>query len=56
MECEIAAVAFGPVAQALAKLPNGASIRCDGFIARRYRTGLTLALHIDRYESVQETE
>jgi hypothetical protein len=46
----MAAVAFGPVAQALAKLPLQAAIRCEGFIARRYRTGITLALHIDSYE------
>jgi primosomal replication protein N len=56
VECEIAAVAFGPVAQGLAKLPLQAAIRCEGFIARRYRTGITLALHIDRYESVQDPE
>ena len=50
VECELAAVAFGPVAQALARLPPGTAIRCDGFLARRYRTGITLALHIDSYE------
>ena len=56
MECEIAAVAFGPVAQGLAKLPAMAAIRCEGFIARRYRTGITLSLHIDSYELANQTE
>jgi hypothetical protein len=49
-------VAFGPVAQALEKLPLHAAIRCEGFIARRYRTGITLALHIDSYESTHRIE
>ena len=56
VECEIAAVAFGTVAQALAKLPVPTAIRCEGFIARRYRTGITLSLHIDSYESANLTE
>jgi primosomal replication protein N len=49
VDCEIAAVAFGDTAQRLARLPQGAAIRCEGFLARRWRTGTTLALHIDRY-------
>ena len=48
--CEIAAVAFGATALALAKLSPGTAIRCEGFLARRYRTGTSLALHIDRFE------
>jgi len=28
----------------------GAEVRCEGFLARRWRTGLTLALHVDRIE------
>lgn len=50
VELEIAAVAFGRIAQALAKLPPGTPLRCEGFLARRWRTGTTLALHIERYE------
>jgi primosomal replication protein N len=52
VECEIAAVAFGDIAQALAKLAPGTAIRCEGFLARRYRTGTSLALHIDRFASI----
>ncbi|CAG0989871.1 Primosomal replication protein N [Burkholderiales bacterium] len=54
VECEIAAVAFGGVAEAIAKLPVGSAVRCEGFVARRWRTGLTLALHIDRIEPLDE--
>jgi primosomal replication protein N len=50
VECEIAAVAFGEVAEAIARLPAGAAVRCEGFVARRWRTGITLALHVDRIE------
>ena len=50
VELERAAVAFGKEAESLARVPRGAALRCEGFLARRYRTGTTLALHIDRYE------
>jgi len=50
VDLELAAVAFGPTAEALARLPNGAALRCEGFLARRYRTGTTLAIHIERFE------
>lgn len=50
VDCEIAAVAFAEVALALAKVVVGAELRCQGFIARRYRTGTSLALHLTRFE------
>ena len=50
VSCEIAAVAFGGVAESIARLPIGSAVRCEGFVARRWRTGVTLALHIDRVE------
>jgi primosomal replication protein N len=50
VECELAAVAFGSVAEALAKLPVGTALRCEGFLARRWRTGTTLALHVATFE------
>lgn len=46
VDCELHAVAFGSVAQALVRLPAGSELRCEGFLARRYRTGTSLALHI----------
>jgi len=48
VECEIAAVAFAEVARALSETPIGHALRCEGFLARRYRTGTSLALHITR--------
>jgi primosomal replication protein N len=50
VECELAAVAYGDPAIALARVPLGAALRCRGFLARRYRTGITLALHVSEFE------
>ena len=52
VDCEIAAVAFGEPALALAKLPPGSALRCTGFLARRYRTGITLLLHVNEFETL----
>jgi primosomal replication protein N len=52
VECELAAVAFGDAARSLASLPEGSAIRCEGFLARRWRTGTSLALHIERFENI----
>ena len=46
VECEVFGVAFADVARKLAGMPVGGEIRCEGFLARRYRTGITVALHI----------
>ena len=54
VECEIAAVAFGGIAETIAKLPVGTAVRCEGFLARRWRTGITLALHVDRIEPLAD--
>jgi primosomal replication protein N len=50
VECELSAVAFEEAALALAKLPPGTALRCRGFLARRYRTGITVALHVNEFE------
>ena len=55
--CEVAGVALGPVAQKLADIAPGTQIRCRGFLARRYRTGISLTLHVNAFELTQnETE
>ena len=46
VDCELFAVAFGDVARKLAAKPVGSALCCEGFLARRYRTGVTVALHI----------
>jgi primosomal replication protein N len=53
VEMELHAVAFGKIAESLSRIAPGTALRCEGFLARRYRTGTTLALHIERYEPIQ---
>lgn len=50
VDCEIAAVAYGDTARAMAAIGTGTALRCHGFLARRYRTGVTLALHVNAFE------
>jgi primosomal replication protein N len=50
VDCEIAAIAFAATATALAAVAAGSALRVTGFVARRYRTGITLALHINEFE------
>jgi primosomal replication protein N len=52
VDCELAAVAFGNPAIALSRVPAGSTLRCKGFLARRYRTGITVALHVDEFETL----
>ena len=52
VDCELAAVAFGEPALALARVPAGTALRCKGFLARRYRTGITVALHVNEFETL----
>jgi primosomal replication protein N len=49
VECELATVAYGDVAAALARVPDGSELRCQGFLARRYRTGSSIALHVTEF-------
>jgi primosomal replication protein N len=53
VECELAAVAFGDPARSLARVANGTALRCKGFLARRYRTGITVALHVNEFELLE---
>jgi primosomal replication protein N len=53
--CELAAVALGPVATRIADIEPGARLRCKGFLARRYRTGITVALHVNEFDLKSET-
>ena len=53
VECELFAVAFGDVARELAGRPVGSAMKCEGFLARRYRTGITVALHITHLDRTE---
>jgi primosomal replication protein N len=52
VDCELTALAFGEPAIALARVPTGTALRCKGFLARRYRTGITVALHVNEFETL----
>jgi primosomal replication protein N len=54
VECELAAVAFADVAQALAQVTSQRTLRCEGFLARRWRTGTSVALHITRFIELKD--
>jgi len=56
VECELAAVAFGPQAIALSKVARGTRLRCEGFVARRWRTGVSVALHVQGHEITKGNE
>ena len=51
--CELAAIALGPLAKDLAAVSVGARLRCRGFLARRYRTGTSVALHVNAFELME---
>ena len=51
VECELHAVAFADVALSLSRMRVGSELRCKGFLARRYRTGVTVAMHITQIDS-----
>ena len=56
VECELHAVAFGEVALALRATEVGVPLHCEGFIARRYRTGSSVALHVTRFMPIETTK
>jgi primosomal replication protein N len=56
VQCEMHAIAFGEVAMALSRCAPGSALRCQGFLARRYRTGTSLALHVVRFEQIDMTK
>ena len=51
VDCELHAVAFGEVARQLSRVVAGSTVQCEGFLARRYRTGVAVAFHITEFEA-----
>ena len=49
VECEMHAVAFGEVARQMSRVAAGSTVHCEGFLARRYRTGAAVAFHVTRF-------
>jgi primosomal replication protein N len=56
VDCEMHAIAFAGVALALDRCRVGANLRCEGFVARRYRTGTGGALHLTRFAEIDITK
>ncbi len=56
VECEMHAIAFADVALALDRCRVGTSLRCEGFVARRYRTGTSIALHMTGFAVIDTTK
>ena len=56
VECEMHAVAFGDVARALDRCAIGCALRVEGFVARRYRTGTSITLHLTHFEQMVTTK
>jgi primosomal replication protein N len=51
--CDLAALALGPIAKELAAVDVGAHVRCSGFLARRYRTGMSVTFHVNEFELLE---
>lgn len=53
VECEVSAVASEAVAQKIAQWPNGAAVRCEGYLAKKSRTNRQLVLHVQTIELIE---
>jgi primosomal replication protein N len=53
---EIAAIAAGATALTLSKMPENSEVKVEGFLARRWRTGKSLSLHVTRIERINESK
>jgi primosomal replication protein N len=56
VECEMHAIAFADVALALDRCKIGTTLHCEGFVARRYRTGTSIALHVTGFSEIDTTK
>ncbi len=53
VECEIAAVALGQIAETISAVTLGSSVKLVGFLARKSRMSLQLVLHVNNIDSIQ---
>lgn len=49
IECEVLAMAVGPVAEKLSRQTLQTELNCRGFLARKYRSGHQLELHVTEF-------
>jgi primosomal replication protein N len=52
VECEVSAVALAQMAETVAGLVPGATVKLAGFLARKSRMSLQLALHVNRIDPI----
>jgi len=54
VDCEVASVAMGEVAQALSRMREGQRLRIEGFLNRKNRMSAQLILHVTNAELLKE--
>lgn len=54
VEIEMELVAFGPVAEALAKVKQGSALKLAGFIDRKSAQNPQLELHVTEFGNIEE--
>jgi primosomal replication protein N len=52
IECEIAAVALGQMAETVSGIRTGSAVRLVGFLARKSRMSMQLVLHVSNIDSI----
>ena len=52
VECEIAAVALGQMAETISGIATGSAVKLAGFLARKSRMSMQLVLHVNSIDSI----
>ena len=52
VECEIAAVALGQMAEIISGIATGTAVKLAGFLARKSRMSMQLVLHVNNIDSI----
>jgi primosomal replication protein N len=52
IECEIAAVALGQMAETVSGIRTGSAVKLAGFLARKSRMSMQLVLHVSNIDSI----
>jgi primosomal replication protein N len=52
VECEIAAVALGQMAEVVSGIASGTAVKLVGFLAKKSRMSMQLVLHVNNIDSI----
>lgn len=52
VECEIAAVALGQMAEVVSRIAAGTAVKLAGFLAKKSRMSVQLVLHVNNIDSI----